>query len=335
MTAGRPSPGSCSSPASHRGRPRHPRGVMRRTCRLGSLGCWSSAIVRRRRMVETAVRAVTVVPGVAGSLRVEEGPEPGSGSGSVLVEAIAVGICGTDVEIVDGALRVGAPGAGRLDAGSRVARARARSGAERAPGGGAWWGSAPAGPVAVPELRVGEWDMCSQRAVHRARHQTGRRVHVRALADRPEYAVRVDPQLGVLGVLPEPTTVVVKAWEHVLSDRPAHVLAARDGAGHRGRADRPARRADRHAAWCRRARARPVRHRVEAGSGRAAWRDVSHGRGRRVGLRPDIVLECTGREQTDQPGDSRVAARRHRLPHRRRPRDRGPRVGGVGKGKPC
>ena len=33
----------------------------------------------------------------------------------------------------------------------------------------------------------------------------------------PEYAVRVDPGLGVLGVLLEPTTVVAKAWEHVVS----------------------------------------------------------------------------------------------------------------------
>ena len=31
----------------------------------------------------------------------------------------------------------------------------------------------------------------------------------------PEYAVRVDPGLGVLGVLLEPTTVVAKAWEHI------------------------------------------------------------------------------------------------------------------------
>jgi threonine dehydrogenase-like Zn-dependent dehydrogenase len=31
----------------------------------------------------------------------------------------------------------------------------------------------------------------------------------------PEYAVKVDPSLGLLGVLLEPTTVVAKAWEQV------------------------------------------------------------------------------------------------------------------------
>lgn len=31
----------------------------------------------------------------------------------------------------------------------------------------------------------------------------------------PEYAAKVDKQLGILGVLLEPTTVVAKAWEHI------------------------------------------------------------------------------------------------------------------------
>jgi glucose 1-dehydrogenase len=39
------------------------------------------------------------------------------------------------------------------------------------------------------------------------------------MADRwriePEYAVKVDTGLGVLGVLLEPATVVAKAWEHI------------------------------------------------------------------------------------------------------------------------
>ena len=48
------------------------------------------------------MRAVTVVPGTAGSLRIDEVPEPDERLGSVLVEALAVGICGTDIEIADG-----------------------------------------------------------------------------------------------------------------------------------------------------------------------------------------------------------------------------------------
>ena len=48
------------------------------------------------------MKAVTVEPGVAGSVRYEEVPEPDPSSGSILVEAIAVGVCGTDVEITAG-----------------------------------------------------------------------------------------------------------------------------------------------------------------------------------------------------------------------------------------
>ena len=49
------------------------------------------------------MKAVTVEPGVAGSVRYEDVEEPAEGTGSVLVEAVAVGVCGTDVEIASGA----------------------------------------------------------------------------------------------------------------------------------------------------------------------------------------------------------------------------------------
>ena len=58
----------------------------------------------------------------------------------------------------------------------------------------------------------------------------------------PEFAVKVDPALGILGVLLEPTSVVAKAWDHIdrvwRLDAPPH--RALD---HRRRPDRPARRA--------------------------------------------------------------------------------------------
>ena len=48
------------------------------------------------------MRAITVVPGSEGSARLDDVPEPGPEMGSVLVEALAVGVCGTDVEIASG-----------------------------------------------------------------------------------------------------------------------------------------------------------------------------------------------------------------------------------------
>ena len=45
------------------------------------------------------MRAITVEPKKPDSARWEEVPEPDVREGSMLVEAIAVGVCGTDVEI--------------------------------------------------------------------------------------------------------------------------------------------------------------------------------------------------------------------------------------------
>ena len=44
---------------------------------------------------------------------------------------------------------------------------------------------------------------------------SSRRVHGGALADRADYAVRVDKDLGYLGVLLSRPRVVAKAWEHI------------------------------------------------------------------------------------------------------------------------
>jgi hypothetical protein len=48
------------------------------------------------------MKAITVEPKKAGSALLEEIAEPNGREGSVLVEAIAVGVCGTNVEIVEG-----------------------------------------------------------------------------------------------------------------------------------------------------------------------------------------------------------------------------------------
>ena len=53
------------------------------------------------------MQAVSVVPGAAGSAMLDEVPEPSVDLGAVLVEALAVGVCGTDAEIAAG-VRVGA-----------------------------------------------------------------------------------------------------------------------------------------------------------------------------------------------------------------------------------
>ncbi len=56
------------------------------------------------------MKAITVEPKKPGTARYEDFPEPDEREGSVLVEAIAVGVCGTDVEIVEGKYGWAPPG---------------------------------------------------------------------------------------------------------------------------------------------------------------------------------------------------------------------------------
>ena len=60
------------------------------------------------------MRALTVTPGVAGSLQVEEFRAPQPGPDQLLVRAVALGVCGTDRDIVDGQYGSAPPGHERL-----------------------------------------------------------------------------------------------------------------------------------------------------------------------------------------------------------------------------
>lgn len=47
---------------------------------------------------------MTVAPRTAGAVRLQDAPEPGAAIGSAVVDALAVGICGTAAEIASGHL---------------------------------------------------------------------------------------------------------------------------------------------------------------------------------------------------------------------------------------
>src|SRR5689334_7507933 len=60
------------------------------------------------------MRALTVSPGVANSISLETVAEPPLSEGAVLVQALALGICGTDREIAAGLYGWAPPGQDRL-----------------------------------------------------------------------------------------------------------------------------------------------------------------------------------------------------------------------------
>jgi len=162
------------------------------------------------------MRALTVTPKVPNSVQLEEFNVPSSELGAVLVRAVALGICGTDHEIVQGDYGQAPPGHQRLIIGheslGRVEDAPAASGLSK--------GDLVVGivrhpdPVPCANCAVGEWDMCrtDQYTEHGIKALDGYGSEFYRLS--PEYVVRLDPRLGILGVLVEPTTIVAKAWEH-------------------------------------------------------------------------------------------------------------------------
>jgi threonine dehydrogenase-like Zn-dependent dehydrogenase len=163
------------------------------------------------------MKAVTVVPLQQGSAALSDVPEPPDSDGPVLVETLAVGVCGTDIEIVTGQYGWAPPGKERLVLGheslGRVLEAPA--------GGALAKGDLVVGivrrpdPVPCPNCAVLEWDFC-RNGLYTER---GIKEHDGYCSERyritPDFAVKVDSKLGVLGVLLEPTSVVAKAWEEV------------------------------------------------------------------------------------------------------------------------
>ena len=108
------------------------------------------------------MRAITLEPGVTDSADLEEMPEPGPSEGSILVDGVALGICGTDAEIVHGDYGEAPPGAERLILGHEsLGRVR-----EAAPGSGFSAGDLVVGIVRRPDpvpcgaCAHGEFDMC-------------------------------------------------------------------------------------------------------------------------------------------------------------------------------
>jgi threonine dehydrogenase-like Zn-dependent dehydrogenase len=165
------------------------------------------------------MKAITVVPREAGSARLEDMPEPDARDGSVLVGAIAVGVCATDVEIVEGAYGWSPRGADRLVLGHEsIGRVLDPGHANALKAGDLVVGIVRRpDPVPCSNCAVGEWDMCrngryTERGIKEMHGFMSERWRI-----EPEYVMKIDPSLGLLGVLLEPTTVVTKAWEQVVA----------------------------------------------------------------------------------------------------------------------
>ncbi len=163
------------------------------------------------------MRALTVIPLQAGSAEVVEMSEPEPGPADLLVDGIALGVCGTDREIVAGEYGWAPPGAERLILGHEsLGRVR-----EAPDGSGFAAGDLVVGvvrrpdPEPCPACARGEFDFCrngryTERGIKELHGYGSERWAVEA-----EYAVKLDAALETVGMLMEPTSIVAKAWDQI------------------------------------------------------------------------------------------------------------------------
>jgi threonine dehydrogenase-like Zn-dependent dehydrogenase len=162
------------------------------------------------------MRALTVVPRVPGSAELETLDRAPGEPGGIAIRPLAVGICGTDREILKGEYGEAAEGRSRLVLGHECV-ARVESGAA---------GAFRAGELVVPIVRRpdpvpcancarGEWDMCrnGRYREHGIKGLDG--FCAEQLLVDPQYLVPVPEHLAIHAVLVEPTSIVAKAWEHI------------------------------------------------------------------------------------------------------------------------
>ena len=158
-------------------------------------------------------RALIVTPRTPGSARIVSGRAHDEAEGSVVVRTIAVGVCGTDRDIVSGRTGTPAPGRNELVIGHEAV-GRVESSA----------GGFAAGDLVTATVRrscshckpclIGAYDACAsdlppERGIDGLDGFACDYFHERA-----EHLISVPRSLGVLGVLAEPMSIAEKAVRH-------------------------------------------------------------------------------------------------------------------------
>lgn len=160
---------------------------------------------------------VSIEPGRRGTLRLERLEEPHPSKGAVLVRTLALGVCGTDFELIDGEHGAAPERRDRLVLGheslGRVLEAPPQSSLEA--------GDIVVGivrhpdPVPCTSCAAGEWDMCRNGRYTERGIKELDGFSAELWRSEEDFLVKVDPAMGVAAVLLEPASVLAKAWEHI------------------------------------------------------------------------------------------------------------------------
>ena len=236
------------------------------------------------------MRAMTVIPGQTDSAELTELPEPEPKDGELLVEPLYLGVCGTDHEIVLGVHGEPPPGHERLVLGHELLgrvkdTGQLVAGIVRRPD-----------PVPCACCAQGEWDMCrnGQYTERGIKALDGYGAELVTLEE--DFAIPIPDELGTLGVLTEPASILAKAWEQIdristraCSDHRRALVIGAGPIGLLGALMGAQRGLDLHVLDRATEGAKPEA--VHALGGRYHAGDVTE---LAEEIEPDIVVECTG-----------------------------------------
>lgn len=163
------------------------------------------------------MQALTVDPSKAQSLQVEDLADPAPREKELLVKGLAIGICGTDKEIVRAEYGWSPPHRDRLVLGheSLGQVVHAPDDTEFQPGDLVVGVVRRPDPVPCGACERGEFDMCRNGGYTERGIKGIDGFGSELWCVETGYAVKLDARLGRVGVLLEPTSVVAKAWEQV------------------------------------------------------------------------------------------------------------------------
>ncbi|MEZ5830959.1 MAG: glucose 1-dehydrogenase [Dongiaceae bacterium] len=163
------------------------------------------------------MRALTVIAKQPNSIALTEREKPAAQDGEILARTLAIGICGTDHEIVRGDYGEAPAGAERFVIGHEslaetvsaprdcgIASGDLIVGIVRRPD-----------PIPCANCAAGEWDMCRNGLYTEWGIKGADGYAAEYFTIDARFAVPIDKRLGLTGVLLEPASIVAKAWDHI------------------------------------------------------------------------------------------------------------------------
>jgi threonine dehydrogenase-like Zn-dependent dehydrogenase len=157
--------------------------------------------------------AVAVRPGTPHSLHPTSLPRPAAGPGEVLVKVLRVGVCGTDMEIIEDKFGTAPPGAEALVLGHEVFGVVESAGPGAAMAPGTFVTTTVRRPGDCPPCLTGQGDFCADLAYTEHGIIGLHGFMTEHFVERPEWLIEVPAALERVGILTEPLSVVEKALQ--------------------------------------------------------------------------------------------------------------------------